>query len=118
MDWELSTLGHPLADLAHLCMIYLPLPSDLTVKTSPGAPDETTLTRWYSDTAKIHHPIPNWPYFRAFACFRMAAIAQVSSERKPVVEVILLIIRVFMLEVSMVMPVVNWQSLSNMLSSR
>ena len=77
LDWELSTLGHPLSDLAHLCMIYLPLPNELTVHGVPGAPTESTLTGWYSEIARIPRPIPNWPYFRALACFRMAAIAQV-----------------------------------------
>ena len=80
LDWELSTLGHPLADIAHLCMIYLPLPIELTANNVPGTPDETTLTGWYAAVAKVPHPIPDWSYFRALACFRMAAIAQVSCD--------------------------------------
>lgn len=79
LDWELSTLGHPLVDVAHLCMVYLTIPGKFTLNNAPGAPDETTLTEWYCKAAGIPQPLENWPFFRAITTFRMAAIAQVSG---------------------------------------
>ena len=79
LDWELSTLGHPLIDVGHLSMMYLTFPSKLTLNNAPGAPDEITLTEWYAKAAGIPHPLENWSFFRAMAAFRMAAIAQVSG---------------------------------------
>jgi aminoglycoside phosphotransferase (APT) family kinase protein len=77
LDWELSTLGHPLVDLSHVCLMYLSIPGSQCIMGVAGAPDEPTLTKWYADAANRPHPLPNWPFFRALACFRIAAIAQV-----------------------------------------
>ena len=77
LDWELSSLGHPLADLAHLCMIYLPIPGKLTVGDTPGIPKEESLIHMYTEAAGIPYPINNWPFFKALGCFRIAGIAQV-----------------------------------------
>lgn len=77
LDWELSTLGHPVADLAYLCLPYR-LPRDL-----PGAVDlveaglpaeDAMLARYCERTGRSG--IPEWPVFLAFACFRSAAIVQ------------------------------------------
>ena len=78
LDWELSSLGHPFADLAHLCMMYLPIPAKFTVAGVTGIPSEEDLTKTYSVTAGIPHPIENWSFFKALSCFRMAGITQVS----------------------------------------
>ena len=43
----------------------------------PGAPKEEEFTRMYSALMKLPHPLPNWPFFKALSCFRMASIAQV-----------------------------------------
>lgn len=80
VDWELSTLGHPYADLAHYCMLYhLPreafggyLGSDLPAL---GVPSESELIDSYCRATGIG-AIPNWSFYMAFALFRMAAILQ------------------------------------------
>lgn len=82
LDWELSTLGHPLADLGYNCMLYH-LPADLpTVRgfgdadlAALGIPDE----RQYVATYVKHtgrDPGGDWPFFLAFSLFRYAAIVQ------------------------------------------
>ncbi|EAQ04989.1 Aminoglycoside phosphotransferase [Pseudooceanicola batsensis HTCC2597] len=77
LDWELSTIGHPLADLAYTCLPYH-LPEDppriLDLHTA-GLPDEDRiLSRYCEQTGR--DGIPDWPLFMAFACFRYAAIIQ------------------------------------------
>jgi len=80
IDWELSTLGHPVSDLAYLCMGYhLALPgrgslvgADLA---SLGIPDEQEMVEIYCRKTG-RGEIEDWPYFMAFGIFRLAAIAQ------------------------------------------
>lgn len=80
IDWELSTLGHPVSDLAYACMGYhLNLPgrgglAGVDVKTL-GIPNEQEMVDAYC--AKTgRKTIADWPYFMAFGIFRLAAIAQ------------------------------------------
>lgn len=80
IDWELSTLGHPVSDLAYACMGYhLNLPgrgglAGVDVKTL-GIPNEQEMVDAYC--AKTgRKTIEDWPYFMAFGIFRLAAIAQ------------------------------------------
>ena len=80
LDWELSTLGHPLGDLAYACMGYhadtghtgsfLDVDFDAT-----GIPSEAAFTRHYCRHAG-REALPDWTYHVAFALFRMAAIVQ------------------------------------------
>lgn len=82
LDWELSTLGHPLADLAYNCLAYdLPagaetLPGlagvDLADKGIPSPAD------YVAEYARLtgREAIADWPFFLAFAAFRFAAICQ------------------------------------------
>lgn len=76
LDWELSTLGHPLADLAYNCIPWrLPAAteglSDLTV---PGLPDEAAyVAAYYRRTGR--DSIPELDFFIIFSLFRWAAIA-------------------------------------------
>jgi aminoglycoside phosphotransferase (APT) family kinase protein len=78
LDWELATIGHPLADLAYNCLAYrltgthdhgFP-PGD------PGAlglPRETDYVAAYC--ARAGRPaIEDWEFFIVFAMFRIAAI--------------------------------------------
>lgn len=77
LDWELSTIGHPLADLAYTCLSYH-LPKDLPdVKdlVAAGLPTEAALLDRYAERAG-RTGIADWPVFLAFACFRYAAIVQ------------------------------------------
>lgn len=81
LDWELSTLGHPLADLGYLCMDYHSpgyegqglgsLPS----LTEHGIPTEAEmLERYCAETGR--DGIENWPFYLAYNLFRSAAIIQ------------------------------------------
>lgn len=77
LDWELSTLGHPLADLGYFCMGYHTSP-DLygfgDANTDElGIPAEAEVVAAYC-AATGRDEIPDWPFYLAFAMFRMAAI--------------------------------------------
>lgn len=80
LDWELSTLGHPVSDLAYACMSYhLNLPGRgglVGVEVGAlGIPTEDELVAAYC-AATGRGAIADWPYFMAFGIFRLAAIAQ------------------------------------------
>ncbi|MEW9796606.1 phosphotransferase family protein [Alteromonas lipolytica] len=82
LDWELSTLGHPFADLAYQCM-QLRLPADL--KLAPGLggldrallgiPSEQAYVEAYCERRNIGE-ITHWNFYLAFSFFRLAAILQ------------------------------------------
>jgi aminoglycoside phosphotransferase (APT) family kinase protein len=80
LDWELSTLGHPLSDLAYACLAYhmnLPGRGGLVGVdfTAVGIPTEDELVADYLQrTGRAR--IESWPFFLAFGIFRLAAIAQ------------------------------------------
>ncbi len=88
LDWELSTLGHPLADFSYHCLAWHLSPdlfrgiAGLDV-AHLGIPSEADYiqsycdrTGWdFSDLAK------DWPFFIAFNIFRLAAILQGVSHR-------------------------------------
>jgi aminoglycoside phosphotransferase (APT) family kinase protein len=86
VDWELSTLGHPLADLGYFCMA-LRLPRNPALpglagldRAALGIPDEAALLQRYSELSG--RPIPaDWPFVLAFSFFRLAAIAQGVAKR-------------------------------------
>jgi len=82
LDWELSTLGHPLSDLAFNCMTYY-LPSDNSLArgfegsdpASLGLPSqEDYLSAYCKRTGR--EDIADWAFFMAFSLFRTAAIQQ------------------------------------------
>jgi aminoglycoside phosphotransferase (APT) family kinase protein len=83
LDWELSTIGHPLADLAYLCSFYR-LPHDGAPfrglggldLAALGIPDEAALVARYCASVGRDNPPPNWDFFLAFSLFRSAAIGQ------------------------------------------
>lgn len=81
LDWELSTLGHPLADIAYFCMC-LRLPSAGSYKglhqvdRAPlGLPDEAEIRALYCQARGIDS-IEHWVFYVAFSFFRLAAILQ------------------------------------------
>ncbi len=86
VDWELSTLGHPLADLGYFCMA-LRLPRNPALpglagldRAALGIPDEAALLARYSQVTG--RPIPaDWAFVLAFSFFRLAAIAQGVAKR-------------------------------------
>ena len=86
VDWELSTLGHPLADLAYFCMA-LRLPRNPVIpglagqdRAQLGIPAEDELLGWYRERTG-RDPGASWPFYLAFNFFRLAAIAQGVAKR-------------------------------------
>jgi len=80
IDWELSTLGHPLSDLAYTCMLYdvmLPKIGGLAGVDfeKSGIPDETAFVARYCELVG-RDGVPDLNYYKAFSIFRLAAIAQ------------------------------------------
>ena len=82
LDWELSTLGHPYADLAYQCM-QLRLPADIVHaaglggvdRKALGIPSEKEYVAAYCKRRGIDG-IDNWTFYLAFSFFRLAAIVQ------------------------------------------
>jgi len=81
LDWELSTLGHPYADLAYQCMQWrLPNASSLKGlgdidRAALGIPTEEEYIAAYCHRRGLAG-IDNWPFYLAFSFFRLAAIGQ------------------------------------------
>jgi aminoglycoside phosphotransferase (APT) family kinase protein len=86
LDWELSTLGHPLADLANQCMAWM-LPRDGAIKGLAGVDrkalgiptDEEYIAKYCARTGR--DGIDNWPFYLSFSLFRLAAIVQGIKKR-------------------------------------
>ena len=78
LDWELSTLGHPLADFAYHAMMYR-MPGDIVAGLGGadpvplGLPTEAEYIAAYCARTG-RSGIPNWDYYLAFNFFRLAAI--------------------------------------------
>lgn len=77
LDWELSTLGHPMADLGFCCMPWHTSPdeyggllgTDLDAMNLPG---EADIVARYSE--QVGKPIELLPFHKIFALFRFAVI--------------------------------------------
>ena len=81
LDWELSTLGHPYADLAYQCMQWRMQP-DWVIRglgdidrASLGIPSEAEYVAEYCSRRGFDE-IPDWNFYLAFSFFRFAAILQ------------------------------------------
>lgn len=80
IDWELSTLGHPLADLSYQCMQWrLPHKSGFRGlggldRGELGIPSEADYVALYSERSGI--TVNNWTFCLSFSFFRLAAILQ------------------------------------------
>ena len=85
LDWELSTLGHPIADLAYQAMAWRIPPTlwrgiaglDLAAL---GIPDEAQYIAWYSSTTG-RDTREHWNFYLAYNLFRMAAILHGIAQR-------------------------------------
>jgi aminoglycoside phosphotransferase (APT) family kinase protein len=82
LDWELSTLGHPMADFAYHAMAWL-MPAgemrglvglDLPALGIPSA--EAYLTRYCERTGAAAPSAIEWSFYIAYNLFRGAAISQ------------------------------------------
>jgi aminoglycoside phosphotransferase (APT) family kinase protein len=81
LDWELSTLGNPLADLANQCMAWM-LPGGGGIagmagvdRKALGIPsDEEYIAKYCERTGR--NGIENWNFYIVFSMFRLAAILQ------------------------------------------
>lgn len=77
LDWELSTLGHPLADLAHCCIAWHATQGeyggiDGVDRAALGLPEQTEFESWYGEKAR--HGLRLQPFHMAFALFRFAIV--------------------------------------------
>jgi len=87
LDWELSTLGHPLADFSYHCMAWHIAPGkfrgigglDLD---QLGIPAESEYVKRYCErTGRPGIDASTWDYYMAYNLFRMAAILQGIAKR-------------------------------------
>jgi aminoglycoside phosphotransferase (APT) family kinase protein len=89
LDWELSTLGHPLADFSYNCMAWHIPPGtfrgigglDLQAL---GIPSEDEYIRLYCDRTGLATPealAQDWNFYLAYNMFRIAAILQGIAKR-------------------------------------
>ena len=86
IDWELSTLGHPLSDLAYQCMVWRLLPGETTRGLAGinrqifGIPSEEQYIEAYCKRMGVEG-LEDWEFHLAFAFFRLAAILQGVTKR-------------------------------------
>ncbi|MAZ88394.1 MAG: phosphotransferase family protein [Cellvibrionaceae bacterium] len=86
VDWELSTLGHPFADLAYQCMQWrMPHGGVMSGlggidRQSLGIPSEQEYVQEYCQRMGLTE-IPSWNFYLVFSFFRLAAILQGVKKR-------------------------------------
>jgi aminoglycoside phosphotransferase (APT) family kinase protein len=86
LDWELATIGDPLADLGYLLTSY-PMPGELLVPTSamgiavlePGYPTRAELIDRYAERTGADVSAVNW--YAALAMYKLAALYEYSRRR-------------------------------------
>jgi aminoglycoside phosphotransferase (APT) family kinase protein len=83
VDWELSTLGDPLSDVALMCVyrhpsldIVLGMPA---AWTSPRLPSPESLAQMYSDASG--RELAHWPFYTGLAHLKLAVIAEGIAHR-------------------------------------
>jgi aminoglycoside phosphotransferase (APT) family kinase protein len=89
LDWELSTLGHPLADFSYHCMSWHIQPGSFRGiggldLAALGIPDELAYVRRYCERTGRADPVAvmaDWPFYMAYNLFRMAGILQGIAKR-------------------------------------
>jgi len=80
LDWELSTLGHPLADFSYHCMTWRLTPGQFRGMMGVdfkalGIPTEQEYVAAYCRRTG-RDGIPNWDFYMAYNMFRLAGILQ------------------------------------------
>ena len=89
LDWELSTLGHPLADFSYHCMAWHIPPGAFRGiggldHSALGIPAEADYIRRYCERTGLSTPqalAADWNFYLAYNLFRMAAILQGIAKR-------------------------------------
>lgn len=105
LDWELSTIGHPMSDLAYICANSYDNPYNADSHRSKisrpgglagmpnieaaGIPSQDELCQMYFDRIADHfaglsYPDPFWNFYKAFYYWRGAIIAQGIAARDAV----------------------------------
>lgn len=78
LDWELSTIGDPLADFSYHCMLWR-LPREMFTGIGgldfhkEGMPTEEEYVQMYCKNTGRDH-IPSWDFYMAYNLFRLTAI--------------------------------------------
>ncbi|KAH7563892.1 hypothetical protein BM1_00939 [Bipolaris maydis] len=86
LDWEMSTIGHPLSDLNNVLSPYITASSQTAMSigrahqgfqsgATPGLPTCEQLIAWYSEVAGWD-PRPDFTWGNAFSTYRLAIIMQ------------------------------------------
>ncbi|KAI1175272.1 kinase-like domain-containing protein [Nemania sp. FL0916] len=84
LDWEMSTIGHPLSDLANMLMPFFtaeasrsfnPRSEAFLPGATPGLPSPDDVLGWYQDAAGWD-PRPEFHWALAFSVFKLSGIAQ------------------------------------------
>jgi aminoglycoside phosphotransferase (APT) family kinase protein len=80
LDWELSTLGHPLADFSYHCMAWH-IPPGISAASAGWTwrPGHSVRSRTTSALLRAHRPrrpplMADWNFYLAYNLFRLAAI--------------------------------------------
>lgn len=89
LDWELSTLGHPLADFSYHCMAWHIPPGVFRGiggldHASLGIPSEREYVRRYCERTGRGDPdalLADWNFYLAYNLFRLGAITQGIAKR-------------------------------------
>jgi len=92
LDWELSTLGHPLADFSYHCMAWHIPPGAFRGiggldHAALGIPDEKSYVRRYCERTgrggaqAVDTVMADWNFYLAYNLFRLAAILQGIAKR-------------------------------------
>jgi aminoglycoside phosphotransferase (APT) family kinase protein len=89
LDWELSTLGHPLADFSYHCMSWHIPPGAFRGiggldHAALGIPSEQAYVQRYCERTGVATPEAlraDWNFYLAYNLFRMAAILQGIAKR-------------------------------------
>jgi aminoglycoside phosphotransferase (APT) family kinase protein len=89
LDWELSTLGHPLADFSYHCMSWHIAPGQFRGiggldLAALGIPDEPSYVRRYCERTGRADPdavMADWNFYMAYNLFRLGGILQGIAKR-------------------------------------
>uniref|UniRef100_A0A0C9RJM2 TSA: Wollemia nobilis Ref_Wollemi_Transcript_14447_2911 transcribed RNA sequence n=1 Tax=Wollemia nobilis TaxID=56998 RepID=A0A0C9RJM2_9CONI len=83
LDWELSTLGNQMSDVAYNSMLFLINSSEVSVPSyfgfengiiPEGVPSQAEYLADYCAAAGVQWPGQDWKFYMAFSLFRSAAI--------------------------------------------